>query len=1037
MWGRITQIAERIDGTFAPTNDDDLADDDDDDAMEGADNDGWGDEDDLDDELDFGDDDDVDNDNGLDVDDDGQRDSNGEGDAWGEDDVAALEEDLRGLDEDDGDGDDGAVSDRLHEDRGFVTAAALLASTAGDKENDKEKVTVNEKDEENVDDVNDAFESGFGFDDDALDDLDLDLDEGAGAVDSPKPSRSNEGNDAVHDADEGEGHEAQKEVTEEESKTALEADELGDLDLDAGEDAHDANAMPTPIGETNEEIGVKPYAGAGQMSGETLEELIGDGTETAEAAEKDAWGDFDDKQEEAAEDILTQLDNNRAMQQQLQQQEEVTSPIHETKPASQLVPEPVPSTGASPISITNGATVTAAARVTDDPSATATATADAVTVNDTPAIPTSSKETQARKGAITVSAPGKALIAGGYLVLEQPNPGVVLAAKGCRFHSTVAIRPMAAEDKEMEDDGGGDGNANGNGNGIGNTNGNAGDATAPWKSIPVDIYSPQFHRIYRYTLWYSSLDYSPQRSAEGKAASPLATLRLQPRHADTSTSSSSSSSETKNTFVEKTVLLALGYLHQSLGGREFHERIRRFQRRAEEKESMASTEPLPQHIMALAIKLRADNDFYSQIHHLHQRGWELTPQNMELLEPFLPCPKEADSGRVAIHKTGLGSSAALVTSLVGALLAFFGVVSLPETVDGEEALEEDMTLPPAGFENGDSDEGVATPDGMENNGKHKEGLKIAHNLAQICHCYAQGKVGSGFDVSSAIYGSHIYTRFSRRLVGKFLDGLDQEGSSSSLTESVSQQLVDIVDGTWDSTVTPINLPPGLELLMADVCGGSESPSMAKQILEWKQNHRKTGFLDDYYWKDLKRCNKKIGTLLTDQFASAPIRDGLRRDGAMILANRTAEQWKKPMPSSWHEFVGSSWDVAGKLIDLRMAIMESRQNLKGMGRAAGVPVEPDEQTALANATMKLPGVVAAGVPGAGGYDALYVIYVKGPDTCDGKSDRVRDEIGKLWKEWNRKEEDGGNGNTKAVVCPLSVRAAGFGGENGLCVSRLDW
>ena len=112
---------------------------------------------------------------------------------------------------------------------------------------------------------------------------------------------------------------------------------------------------------------------------------------------------------------------------------------------------------------------------------------------------------------------------------------------------------------------------------------------------------------------------------------------------------------------------------------------------------------------------------------------------------------------------------------------------------------------------------------------------------------------------------------------------------------------------------------------------------------------------------------------------------------MVVSTRTAEQWKKPMPSSWHKFEGSSWDVAMKLLDLRMAFLECRQNLKGMGKSAGVPIEPDEQSALADATMKLPGVIAAGVPGAGGYDALFAIYVKGPETNDGSSDQVRDEM----------------------------------------------
>ena len=47
-------------------------------------------------------------------------------------------------------------------------------------------------------------------------------------------------------------------------------------------------------------------------------------------------------------------------------------------------------------------------------------------------------------------------------------------------------------------------------------------------------------------------------------------------------------------------------------------------------------------------------------------------------------------------------------------------------------------------------------------------------------------------------------------------------------------------------------------------------------------------------------------------------------------------------------------------------------LKEMGNKAGVDIEPDQQTILADATSALPGVVSAGVPGAGGYDALYAI-----------------------------------------------------------------
>jgi len=34
------------------------------------------------------------------------------------------------------------------------------------------------------------------------------------------------------------------------------------------------------------------------------------------------------------------------------------------------------------------------------------------------------------------------------------------------------------------------------------------------------------------------------------------------------------------------------------------------------------------------------------------------------------------------------------------------------------------------------------------------------NKLQTAHCIAQGKVGSGFDVSSAVFGSQRYVRFS-------------------------------------------------------------------------------------------------------------------------------------------------------------------------------------------------------------------------------------------------------------------------------------
>jgi phosphomevalonate kinase len=43
---------------------------------------------------------------------------------------------------------------------------------------------------------------------------------------------------------------------------------------------------------------------------------------------------------------------------------------------------------------------------------------------------------------------------------------------------------------------------------------------------------------------------------------------------------------------------------------------------------------------------------------------------------------------------------------------------------------------------------------------HKKDLELVHRLAQYCHSLAQGKLGSGFDVCAAVFGSQIYQRFS-------------------------------------------------------------------------------------------------------------------------------------------------------------------------------------------------------------------------------------------------------------------------------------
>ena len=117
---------------------------------------------------------------------------------------------------------------------------------------------------------------------------------------------------------------------------------------------------------------------------------------------------------------------------------------------------------------------------------------------------------------------------------------------------------------------------------------------------------------------------------------------------------------------------------------------------------------------------------------LASRGLSATIASLAQIPPFA----SAGVPLTEVHKTGLGSSAALITSLVSALLYHFEIIP-------RESLSLD----------------TKNPDGHIASEVGRTGRHLAHNVAQFIHCLAQGKVGSGFDVSSAVFGSHIYTRF--------------------------------------------------------------------------------------------------------------------------------------------------------------------------------------------------------------------------------------------------------------------------------------
>jgi phosphomevalonate kinase len=244
----------------------------------------------------------------------------------------------------------------------------------------------------------------------------------------------------------------------------------------------------------------------------------------------------------------------------------------------------------------------------------------------------------------------------------------------------------------------------------------------------------------------------------------------------------------------------------------------------------------------------------------------------------------------------------------------------------------------------------------------------------------------------------VYQRFPASILANLLTRLD-ENDIDMKSDNDRKLLQETVESrTWTGGIAaPLALPGILQVMLADVSGGSESPSMARTVLAWKKKQAQHSGAVVPHWDDLVEINSSIVQLLQQ------VRDlSVSEEEKQTLATSTADSWEADANADTSD--GSS--VGPLLFNLHKAFQESRRHLKAMGDAASVPIEPDQQSSLADATLALPGVVAALVPGAGGYDALACVYVN--------DDAVRQGIAKLWAEWQ-----------PVKVCPLSIQGANYG------------
>ncbi|KAK9465933.1 ribosomal protein S5 domain 2-type protein [Lipomyces arxii] len=423
------------------------------------------------------------------------------------------------------------------------------------------------------------------------------------------------------------------------------------------------------------------------------------------------------------------------------------------------------------------------------------------------------------------SAPGKALLAGGYLVLDAENSSFVTALSARIYALTSSVEQS--------------------------------ESLTP----TVTVTSPQFKE----GEWSYSLNFSNQSNFI--SVSPTDPSR-------------------KNPFVSSALTTVINYL--------------------------ASTGAIGKtKILSLAITILSDNAYHSQPNDSMPRfNTHSLPIN-------------------AVPKTGLGSSAALTTSIVAALMSFYD----------------------CNFQVGAS-----------------ESKSILHNLAQVAHCNAQGKVGSGFDVASAVYGSITYRRFAPTYVSSILQA--PSSADSSEESRYLESLKSTIESSWTVNTKPCAISRGLRLLMGDVSGGSETPSMVQMVQKWRKEGGESARV---VWKSLGEANEKLIKAMVGLGEQA----NTDASGYDELISKFAQLNSFEMISQ-----GLNSGKIGNLVaEVVKAIQEIRSLLRAMTAGSGAQIEPAEQTVLLDACSTLPGVLGGVVPGAGGYDAVCLVV------CESAVDEI--------------------------------------------------
>ena len=243
-----------------------------------------------------------------------------------------------------------------------------------------------------------------------------------------------------------------------------------------------------------------------------------------------------------------------------------------------------------------------------------------------------------------------------------------------------------------------------------------------------------------------------------------------------------------------------------------------------------------------------------------------------------------------VSKSGLGSSAAVAVSATDAILSALGHADA---------------------------------------GKH-----MVHKLAQISHSIATGKVGSGFDIAAATFGSIVYSRYNPSI----LKGLPQDFTPDDIKNTVNSD--------WGYTAESLPLPKIFSATVANFVGDSTTTTkMVGSVNDFKMSS------PDLYNALIKEMNAHAVSAV----------DSLKNISREVEIDYNLQMFKE-----------------------KSAL--NRRFTKALGAAARVNIEHDEATNLIEES-EANGAFIARLPGAGGKDSIAALSV---------GDNQKGKLESLWR-----------------------------------------